>query len=168
MGNTATSISTDTGSAVTGFTSSAGSVPVELLQASGELRVAVGRIVRRLRRQGEAGELTPSELSVLARLDEHGPCGPAALAEIEQVSPPVVCATLAGLQRHGLVNRNPDPYDGRRVVISLTTAGRSTLTARRSALSRRVAAALTDRFTAAERAQLLDVVPLLRRLAAEL
>jgi DNA-binding MarR family transcriptional regulator len=143
-------------------------VPAEVQQAAGDLGVAVGRIVRRLRQQYETGELTASELSVLARLYEHGPCGPAALAEAEQVSPPVVCATLASLQRHGMVDRNPDRHDGRRVVISLTVAGRSTLTARRSALSQLVARTLTDRFTAAEREQLVAAVPLLQRLAAEL
>jgi DNA-binding MarR family transcriptional regulator len=143
-------------------------VPAEVLRGAGDLRVAVGRIVRRLRQGYRTGELTPAELSVLARLDEHGPCGPATLAEAEQVSPPVVCATLAGLQRHGMVNRNPDPHDGRRVVISLTAAGRSALTARRSALSQQVAGTLIDRFTPDERQQLLAAVPLLQRLAAEL
>jgi DNA-binding MarR family transcriptional regulator len=143
-------------------------VPVEVLRAAGDLWLAVGRIVRRLRQGYRMGELTASELSVLARLDEHGACGPAALADAEQVSPPVVCATLASLQRHGMVDRNPDRHDGRRVVISLTAAGRSTLTARRSALSQRVASTLTDRFTPAERQQLIAVMPLLQRLAAEL
>jgi DNA-binding MarR family transcriptional regulator len=66
------------------------------------------------------------------------------------------------------VNREADPQDGRRVVMSLTAAGRSALNARRSALSRRVATALSEGFTADERAQLLDAVPLLQRLAAEL
>jgi DNA-binding MarR family transcriptional regulator len=169
MANAATDTPTRaaTGAAPTGSADST-AAPPELLQAAGELRVAVGRIVRRLRRPNGAAELTPSELSVLARLDEHGPCGPAALAEIEQVSPPVVCASLAGLQRFGMVDRAPDPHDGRRVVISLTAAGRSALTARRSALAHQVAGALTTRFNPAERQQLLDAVPLLQRLAADL
>jgi DNA-binding MarR family transcriptional regulator len=143
-------------------------VSPELLQAAEELRVAAGRIVRRLRPQGGTGGLTASELSVLARLEEAGPTGPGALAEAEQVSPPVVCTTLASLQRQGLVNREADPSDGRRAVISLTTTGRSTLTARRSVVSSRVATVLVERFTAAERRQLLGVVPLLQRLAGEL
>lgn len=144
------------------------SVPGEVLRAASDLRVAATRIVRRLRQQCEKGELTASELSVLARVEEHGPCGPAALAESEQVSPPVVCAMLASLLQQGLVRRDPDPHDRRRAVMSLTPAGRSKLNARRSALSQQVAGALTNRFTAAERAQLLAVVPLLKRLAAEL
>lgn len=143
-------------------------MPGEVLLAAGELRVAVGRIVRRLRRHDKFDDLTPAGLSLLARLDEHGPCGPAALAEIEQVSAPVVCSTLASLQRHAMVDRAADPRDGRRVVISLSAAGRSALLARRSVLSRRLASALTTSFTPAERQQLLDIVPLLHRLATEL
>jgi DNA-binding MarR family transcriptional regulator len=132
------------------------------------LRIAVGRIVRRLRQEWESGELTAAELSLLARLEQDGPCGPVALAEAEQVTPPVVCSTVAGLQRHGLVQRDPDPRDGRRVILSVTRAGQAELTARRSALSQRVAAALAEAFTPAERRQLIAVVPLLQRLAAEL
>jgi DNA-binding MarR family transcriptional regulator len=139
-----------------------------LPRSAAELRIAVGRIVRRLRQEWEAGDLTAAELSMLARLEQDGPCGPAALAEAEQVTPPVVCSTVAGLQRRGLVRRDPDPRDGRRVILSVTRAGRAELTARRSVLSQRVAAALADGFTPAERRQLIDVVPLLQRLAARL
>jgi DNA-binding MarR family transcriptional regulator len=132
------------------------------------LRIAVGRIVRRLRQEWEAGDLTAAELSMLARLEQDGPCGPVALAEAEQVTPPVVCTTVAGLERQGLVQRDPDPCDGRRVILSVTPAGQAELTARRSALSQRVAAALADGFSPGERQQLIDVVPLLQRLAGRL
>ena len=128
----------------------------------------MGRIVRRLRQEWEAGDLTAAELSMLARLEQDGPCGPAALAEAEQVTPPVVCTTVAGLERQGLVQRDPDPGDGRRVILSVTPAGQAELTARRSVLSQRVAAALADGFSPGERQQLIDVVPLLQRLAARL
>jgi DNA-binding MarR family transcriptional regulator len=140
----------------------------DLLRSAGELRIAVGRIVRRLRQEWEAGDLTAAELSMLARLEQDGPCGPVTLAEAEQVTPPVVCTTVAGLQRQGLVQRDPDPCDGRRVILSVTPAGQAELTARRSALSQRVAAALADGFSPGERQQLIDVVPLLQRLAGRL
>src|ERR1700756_306840 len=90
-----------------------------LTRSAGDLRVAVGRIVRRLRQQWGDGELTAAEMSMLKRLEQDGPCGQAALAEAEQVTPPVVCAAVAALQQRGLVDREPDPNDGRRVVVSL-------------------------------------------------
>jgi DNA-binding MarR family transcriptional regulator len=138
----------------------------DLSRTAGDLRIAVGRTFRRLRQEWETGDLTAAELSMLARLEQDGPCGPAALAEAEQVTPPVVCSVVRGLQQHGLVQRDPDPGDGRRVILSVTSAGHAELTTRRSALSERVAAVLADGFTSAERQQLTDVVPLLQRLAA--
>lgn len=133
-----------------------------------DLRVATARIGRRLRQQHTVGEPTPAEMSVLARLEEFGSCGLVALADAEQVSSSVVCTTLAGLQSRNLVAREPDPQDGRRVILSLTNAGRSQLHARRSALSRQVAAVLHERFEPDERDQLVAVIPLLQRLATEL
>jgi DNA-binding MarR family transcriptional regulator len=144
------------------------SYPPVPARAAEDLRVAAGRIVRRLRQEWETGELTAAELSMLLRLGQDGPCGPAALAEAERVTPPVVCSTIGALERRGLVQRDPDPRDGRRILLSLTPAGRTELTARRSALSRRVATALIDGFTPAERQQLIDAVPLLDRLATQL
>ncbi len=45
----------------------------DLLRAGNDLRVVVGRIVRRLRQAHATGEVTLSELSVLSRLDRDGP-----------------------------------------------------------------------------------------------
>jgi DNA-binding MarR family transcriptional regulator len=143
-------------------------LPTDLVRAAHDLRVSVARIVRRLRQEVEAGELTASSLSVLDRLEHDGPAGPGTLAAHERVSPPVMCSTLAGLQEQGLVRRDPDPHDGRRVVMSLTAAGHRVLSARRSATSRRIARALRDGFSPDERRQLVDVLPLLDRLAAQL
>jgi DNA-binding MarR family transcriptional regulator len=138
----------------------------DLSRTAGDLRIAVWRIFRRLRREWETGDLTAAELSMLARLEQDGPCGQAALAEAEQVTPPVVCRVVQGLQQQGLIQCDPDPGDGRRVILSVTWAGHAELTTRRSALSGRVAAVLADGFTSAERQQLTDIVPLLQRLAA--
>jgi DNA-binding MarR family transcriptional regulator len=41
-------------------------------------------------------------------------------------------ATLGGLESHGLIARHADPDDGRRILLSLTEAGRRALRNRRS------------------------------------
>ena len=46
--------------------------PSDLTEVGSELCVILGRFVRRLRQGHETGELTLSELSVLARLDRGG------------------------------------------------------------------------------------------------
>jgi DNA-binding MarR family transcriptional regulator len=137
-------------------------------QMAAELKVVVGRIARRLRQAHAAGELTLSEASVLSRLDRQGPASPGVLAEEEGVRPQAMAATLAALGQRGLVDRTPDPADGRRVVMSITAAGRALVSDRRSVSVQRIAHVLDDVFTPTERRKLLAVLPLLDRLAAHL
>jgi DNA-binding MarR family transcriptional regulator len=140
----------------------------ELLRVGSDLRVALGRIVRRLRQSHTPGELTLSEVSVLSRLDRQGPSTPGALAEGERVRPQAMGATLAELEQRGLVERAADPGDGRRVLMSATPAGRRLLVDRRSSNSRLMADALADGFSPAELRRLAEVIPLLERLADRL
>ena len=95
---------------------------------------------------------------------EAAPCGPAtssALAKLEQISPQSMGATLAALEARGLIERTPDPVDGRRIVMSLTDAGLQVLRQRRSARAEQLARALSAGFTEAEVAQLVAAAPLL-------
>ncbi|MDH6699384.1 MarR family transcriptional regulator [Streptomyces griseoviridis] len=131
------------------------------------LRVAVGRVTRRLRQAHAVGDLSLSEVSVLARLAGEGPGSPSALAESERVRPQAMATTLAGLTRRGLVRRTPDAADGRRSIVAVTEEGRAVLAQRRSASVRRLEAVL-DEFSAQDRAALAAAVPLLERLAERL
>jgi DNA-binding MarR family transcriptional regulator len=134
-------------------------------QVAAALRVSIGLLVRRMRQIPVEGELTLSETSALARLDRGGPTTPGALAKQEQISPQSVGATLAALEARGLIERAPDPDDGRRAVMSITAAGLDLLRSRRNAKVQQLARALSAEFTAAERDQLAAVAPLLERLA---
>ena len=140
----------------------------ELLRASGDLRVALGRLVRRLRQSYVAGELTLPERSVLSRLDRDGPATPGCLAELERVKPQAMGVTLAGLVERGFVARRKDETDGRKVLMSVTPAGVRFLTDRRSRTTEKMAAALAGKFTPAERRKLIDAIPLIERLTDEL
>lgn len=140
-------------------------LPAESVRTSGELRVAIGRIARRLKQLYEAGEVTFSETSLLSRLDRAGPATPGALAAAEHVRPQATAAVVHALELRGLVARSPDPADGRKVLVSITEAGRQALTDKGRAVTRRMADALTEGFTPAEREQIGAVVPLLERLA---
>lgn len=140
----------------------------ELLRAGRDLKVVLGRLVRRLRQGHEPGELTLAEISVLSRLDRDGPATPGALADGERVRPQALGATLAVLEQRDLVRRDADPGDGRRVLISINDEGRRLLLDRRSRSVRAVTAALTESLTAAEQRQLIAVLPLLERMADRL
>jgi DNA-binding MarR family transcriptional regulator len=129
------------------------------------LRLSVGLLLRRLRQVKVEGELTLSQSAALARLERGGPATASALAKLEQISPQSIGATLAALEQRGLIERRPDPGDGRRVVLSATAAGVQMLRDRRGARTEQMAAALASGFTRAELEQLMAVAPLIERLA---
>ncbi len=134
-------------------------------EVAGALRVSIGLLLRRLRQVPAEGELTLPETSALVRLDRGGPATPGALAKLEQISPQSMGATLGALELRGLVERRPDPQDGRRAVMSLTEAGRQTLWQRRNARTQQLAKALAAGFTRSELEQLMTAAPLIERLA---
>jgi DNA-binding MarR family transcriptional regulator len=133
-----------------------------------DLRLAVGRLARRLRqlyalRRGE--ELTFIELAVLSRLHRDGPASASRLANGERVTAQAVGAAVAALHQRGLVQRTPDPHDRRKTIVSLTDPGRSALTLREQAVIDRMVQAVASGYTPAERRQLAAAAPLLERLA---
>lgn len=135
-------------------------------EVAAALRLSVGLLVRRLRQTPPSeGELTTPESAALSRLDRGGPATSAELARAEQISAQSVGATLAGLERRGLVARRPDPDDGRRIVLSVTPTGRRVLHDRRSARTQQIAAVLAERFSAQDLKTLMAAAPLIERLA---
>ncbi|HTX85149.1 MAG TPA: MarR family transcriptional regulator [Streptosporangiaceae bacterium] len=137
----------------------------DVQELAGALRVSIGLLFRRHRQLKAEGELTLPESSALARLDRGGPATSSELARLEQISPQSMGTTLAGLEARGLVERHRDPDDGRRVVLSVTAAGRQLLRDRRDRSTQAMAQALSTSFTSAELDQLMAAVPLLERLA---
>jgi DNA-binding MarR family transcriptional regulator len=149
-------------------TATAPGTEADVDQIAAALRVSIGLLVRRLRQVPVEGGLTLSETSALARLDRGGPTTPGQLAKQEQISPQSMGATLAALQARGLIERRPDPGDGRRAVMSVTDAGLKLLRSRRNAKVQQLARALAAEFTPAEIERLADAAPLLERLGQSL
>jgi DNA-binding MarR family transcriptional regulator len=136
----------------------------DLDRAAGELSASLGLLVRRLRQVHVDGELTLSQTSVLVRLERDGPATPGVLAAGEQITPQSMGAILAALEERGLVSRSGDPSDGRRVVMSVTAAGRESLQGVRHEKAQRLARAIEEGLTPSEQRQLLEIIPLLQRL----
>ena len=97
--------------------------------SAARLRMAIVRMSRRLRQEAasEATGLTPTSTAALATIDRHGPLTPSELAEIERVKRPTVTRTLGCLDREGLIERTPDPADGRSALVSVNAGGRERL-----------------------------------------
>ena len=100
-----------------------------LTDAAVQLRLGIVRTARRLRQEAaaEASGLTPTSTAALATIERHGPLTPSELAELERVKRPTVTRTLGCLEREGLVERTPDPSDGRSSLINVNAAGRERL-----------------------------------------
>ncbi len=138
---------------------------LDVRDVAAALHVSMGLLLRRLRQVREAGGLSVPETSALARLDRNGPATSSELARVEQISPQSMGATLSALETRGLVARDPDARDGRRIVLSVTEAGRQLLRDKRDARTERLARALAAGFTREELDQLMAAAPLLERLA---
>jgi DNA-binding MarR family transcriptional regulator len=141
---------------------------LDVEQVAAALYVSIGLLRRRLRQLQVEGELTSPETAALSRLDRGGPTTSAALARLEQITPQSMGATLASLEARGLLARAADPEDGRRVILSVTEAGREVLRSRRNARAGQLAQALSAEFTRSELEQLLVATPLIERLAGRL
>jgi DNA-binding MarR family transcriptional regulator len=133
--------------------------------AAARLYIVIGRLVRMLRRTGTA-DVSPGALSALSTLARSGPSRLGDLAAREAVTAPTMTRIVGMLEDAGLVNRKPDPADGRAVVVEATEAGTALVQgesfARSSALRRRVAA-----LSEADRAALLAALPVLEGLARD-
>ncbi|WP_329257268.1 MarR family transcriptional regulator [Actinoallomurus sp. NBC_01490] len=129
------------------------------------LLVSMSLFRRRMRQVPVQEELTLPETAALSRLDRSGPTTASAMARAEQISPQSMGATLGALESRGLVDRRPDPEDGRRVVLSVTEAGRALLRDKRTARIQQIAQVLAAEFTPEELRRLMAAVPLIERLA---
>jgi DNA-binding MarR family transcriptional regulator len=103
--------------------------------------------------------------SVLGRLDREGPQSVSDLATKERVRPQSMAQTVGDLEGDGLVQRSPDPHDGRRQLVSLTEHGNEVLQADRRNRVGWLARAIDEDRSPEEQAVLGQSVELLRRLA---
>ena len=141
------------------------SVEQDAEEVAAALYLSVGLFKRRLRQRPAEGELSLPESSALRRLERSGPATVTVLAKAEQISVQSMGATLHTLEARGLIERHPDPADGRRSVMSVTTAGLAALSDKRNARIAQLARALAAGFTPAELGQLMAAAPLIERLA---
>ncbi|MGH2862022.1 MAG: MarR family winged helix-turn-helix transcriptional regulator [Solirubrobacteraceae bacterium] len=126
-----------------------------------ELRVVLGRLMRRLRREHR---FPLTQASVLGRLDRDGPRSIGELAAIESVRPQSMSQTICELETDGLIGRRSDERDGRRTQIAITPRGRKALDADRAAREGWLGKEIGE-FTPEEQEILREATRLLNRLA---
>jgi DNA-binding MarR family transcriptional regulator len=94
-----------------------------------ELMTAMTRLRARLRSESTPSDMrwTWSQLAALGRIVEDGPTTMTDLALAEHVRRQSMAETVAGLRADGLVESQPDPADGRKVLLVATAKGRDLL-----------------------------------------
>ncbi|MGH7486831.1 MAG: MarR family winged helix-turn-helix transcriptional regulator [bacterium] len=101
--------------------------------------------------------LSIPQLLCLQHLREHGPLTSGALAKAMALSPPTITGILDRLELRGLLNRERRPEDKRRVLVTLTPAGRTLANAAPSSLEKQLGHALAG-LSRSERTVIHDAV----------
>ncbi|MCI0383146.1 MarR family winged helix-turn-helix transcriptional regulator [Streptomyces sp. CNQ085] len=109
-------------------------------------------------------KLSFTTLSVLDTLALSGPKRLTELARTEQISQPGLTQLVTRLERDNLVERRPDPADGRAVLVHITDSGRKIGQSRREDRGRHLIP-LIAQLTPAERQAIAAALPALTRLA---
>jgi DNA-binding MarR family transcriptional regulator len=132
---------------------------------AGHLRLTIVRTARRLRQ--EAGtELSPSLTAALSTVERHGPMTPSELAARERIQRPTATRVIARLVENGLVERTPDPHDGRSSLVAATPAAEALLAELRTRKTAFLAERL-ERLEPDERAVLDRAADILEGMLAE-
>jgi DNA-binding MarR family transcriptional regulator len=128
---------------------------------------AMIRLRARLRTESAPGAMrwTWSQLTTLGRIAEEGPTTVSALAVSEHVRHQSMAETVAALRQAGLVAARSDPTDGRKTLVSATSAGRKLISTIGPAREAWLEAAIEQNLTPAERRTLLKAADIMERLA---
>ena len=132
-----------------------------------EIRTVGGLLKRRLREHGGQSDLTPSQVSVLLRLEKAGPATVSSLARVERMRPQSMSAIVTPLQEAGLVSGAPDPSDGRQTLMSLTTECVKRIGEGRAARQDWLTTTISQRLSAREQEKLQAALALLTRLVED-
>ena len=132
-----------------------------------EIRTVGGKLKRRLREHGGRRDLTPSQVSVLLRLEKDGSATVSSLARAEGMRPQSMSTIVAPLQVAGLVRGAPDPSDGRQTLMSLTPKCLKLLQQGRAARQDWLTTRISQTLSVQEQEKLQAALALLTRLVEE-
>ena len=133
----------------------------DIAALASRLRLGVTRLARKLRREGDTG-ITPTLLAALSTIERHGPVTAGTLATHEQVEKPTVTRLLAVLEERELIERTPDPLDGRVTWVQISPSGRKLLQSTRRRKDGYLAKRIKDRVGASVTVSLVDAGSLVR------
>ena len=132
-----------------------------------EIRAIYRKLKLRVREHGGGDDLTPSQASVLLRLEKDGAATVSSLARAEGMRPQSMSAIVTPLQESGLVMGAPDPSDGRQTLMSLTPKCLKWLEEGRAARQDWLTTTISQKLSVHEQEKLQAALELLKRLVED-
>ena len=132
-----------------------------------EMRAVFRKLKVRVREHGGGNDLTPSQSSVVLRLEKDGATTVSSLARAEGMRPQSMSAIVTPLQESGLIRGAPDPNDGRQTLMSLTPKCLKWLQDGRAASQDWIATTISQKLSAQEQEKLQAALELLTRLVED-
>ncbi|NYF81244.1 MarR family winged helix-turn-helix transcriptional regulator [Granulicella arctica] len=132
-----------------------------------QLRAILSKFKRRLREHGGRDDLTPSQISVILRLEKDGAATVSSLARAEAMRPQSMSTIVNSLHDAGLLSGTPDPNDGRKTLMSLTKKCQKRIQESRAAKQDWLSTTIQQKLSAQEQEKLSSALKLLSRLAED-
>jgi DNA-binding MarR family transcriptional regulator len=135
------------------------------LQLASDLRTAITRLIKKLRKESPTGlQLSLTERSTMALLQQHKALLPSELATMEMITNQSMSQVLNHLSELAYIERRPSETDKRKVHISLSAQGETTLLQFRNERNEWLANAINETCTTEEQLLLKQMIPLLTKL----
>jgi len=132
-----------------------------------EIRASYRKLKVRVREHGGRSDLTPSQVSVILRLEKEGAAAVSSLARAEGMRPQSMSAVVTPLQESGLVRGAPDPSDGRQTLMSLTPKCLKLLQEGRAARQDWLTTTISKKLSVQEQEKLQAALALLARIVED-
>jgi DNA-binding MarR family transcriptional regulator len=132
-----------------------------------EMRTVFRKLKLRVREHGGGNDLTPSQSSVVLRLEKDGAATVSSLSRAEGMRPQSMSAIVAPLQESGLIHGAPDPCDGRQTLMSLTPKCLKWLQEGRTTRQDWIATTISQKLSVQEQVKLQEALKLLTRLVED-
>jgi len=131
------------------------------------MRTVFRKLKLRMREHGGGNDLTPSQSSVVLRLEKDGAATVSSLARAEGMRPQSMSAVVAPLQESGLIRGASDPSDGRQTLLSLTPKCLKWLQEGRAARQDWIASSIARNLSVHEQEKLQQLLQMLARLVED-
>jgi len=135
---------------------------IDALALAEQLRAALGKFIRSIK--AEANTPTTSQSETLSLLERVGPLSVAELAERRNVRHQSMRLVVGQLEAEGLINKSPNPADGRSQLLSITECGQQRLSRSRDARTSQIAKVITERLSDEDRRTLIAAIVVIDRL----